>query len=360
MKNKVPIYIVTVLLLTSLSASIIGLVQSNKKQLTSSIASIKPKVTIKYEYYLEDQLQEEMPKKEFVIDTEGNETDKVKYEFIRYTCTNNLTGVFDKENWEFKADKANVDTLCQLYFANTTYRANVTVTNGVAEKDEILVEREGTANFVITPTEGYTYKSVTCSNNKETSWDESTKTLKIDVIMEDVACKVSFEIKELKVELSVTNGEGATSEKKKYGENVQLIVQPHDGFNNPEVKCTNGQVGLFQDNKFIIEKLTDNTSCSVSFKKIQPKTYKLIINSIPETVTITSGSKEQTIEEGKDAKISVKSNENEDLKISCVDSIVPTILEIPDGTITYSFLSVNKDITCDITATPKALPPVTE
>ena len=359
MKYRVPILVVSFLLITCLTASVIGLIHNSKKQLANNVSQIKTKMIIKYEYYLEDALQEEPLKKEFVVDTEGNETDKLKYEFIRYNCTNNLTGVFDVENWEFKPDRKDLNSTCQLYFANTTYKANVTVTNGVAEKDEILVDREGTASFKITPTEGYTYKGVTCSNNKETKWDESTQTLSIDVITEDVACKVSFEIRELKVELTVTNGEGATSEKKKYGENVQLIVQPHDGFNNPEVKCSNGQIGLFNDNKFIIEKLTDNTSCSVSFKKIQPKTYKLTINSIPETATITAGSLEQNIEAGKDAKISIKPGENEELKISCVDATVPTVTQNPDGTITFSFLTISKDITCDITSSPKPQPPVT-
>ena len=358
MKNKFAILTVAGLLLLSLSASVIGFVRSNRTINNPNPTPTKQKVYVKYEYYLEDKQLDQMPEKEFLLDDEGNETTKVKYEFIKYICTNNLSGEFDVENWEFKTNRTNLESTCKLYFSNTAYKANVSVTNGVAEKDELLIDREGSATFKITPAEGYTYKSVTCSNNKETKWDESTKTLTIDVITEDVACKVSFEIMELKVEMTVTNGEGATSEKKKYGESVQLIVTPHDGFNNPEVRCSNDQKGIVQDNKLIIEKLTNNTSCSVIYNKIQPKLYKLKITSIPETVSITSGSQEQNVEAGKDAKISVKPGENDELGITCEDSSLPNITNNPDGTITYAFLNMSKDITCSITATPKVQPPV--
>ena len=108
----------------------------------------------------------------------------------------------------------------------------------------------------------------------------------------------------------------------------------------------------------IIERLTNNTSCSVIYNKIQPKLYKLKITSIPETVSITSGSQEQNVEAGKDAKISVKPGENDELGITCEDSSLPNITNNPDGTITYAFLNMSKDITCSITATPKVQPPV--
>lgn len=359
MKNKVSIMIISALLVMSLTASVIGLVYNNKKS-SKNVEPIKTKVTITYEYYLDNQLQDKMPLKEYLLDKDKNETDKLKYVFDRYTCTNGLNGAFNKDKWIFSVDQTNLDTTCQVYFVNSTYNANVTVANGIAEIDSAVINREGSAEFKITPTEGYVFKNVSCSNNKEAKWDESTKTLSIDVIIEDVACKVTFEISELNVELKVNNGEGETVEKKKYGDTVQLIVTPHDGFSEPYIECSNDQIGVFADNKFTIEKLTNNTTCTISFNKTQPKTYMLKINSLPETTTITSGSLEQNIEAGKDAKITVKPDKNEELKISCVDSIVPSILENPDGTISYTFYSISKDITCDITSTPKAQPPVNE
>lgn len=359
MKNRFAILTVTSLLLLSITASVIGFVRSNRTvDNPKPQTPVKQKVYVKYQYFLEDKEIDKLPEKEYLLDEEGKETTKLKYEFIKYMCTNNLSGEFDKENWEFKTNRTNLESTCKLYFANTAYKANVTVTNGVAEKDELIIDREGTANFKITPAEGYVFKSVTCSNNKEAKWDESTKTLSIDVITEDVACKASFEIMELKVEMSVTNGEGNTTETKKYGESVQLLVQPHDGFNNPSVRCSNDQKAEVKDNKLIIERLTNNTSCSVTFNKIQPKLYKLKITSIPETVTITSGSQEQNVEAGKDAKITVRPGENDELGITCEDSSVPTTTNNPDGTLSYTFLNMSKDITCSITATPKTQPPV--
>ena len=359
MKNRLLIIITCFLLVTCLTAATVGLIRSNKKDQKPK-PPVVPKAVITYEYYLEDVLQEDMPMKEFVLDKDGNETEKPKYEFLKYTCTNDLLGEFDSENWVFNVDSTNVDSTCQLYFANTTYKANITVTNGLAEEEELVVDREGKAEFIITPTEGYTFKEVSCSNNKETKWDESTKTLSIDVITEDVACKVTFDVMELEVITSVNNGEGSTTEKKKYGDKVELLIQPHEGFDNPIIKCSNDQEARFENNKLVIDKLTNSTHCAVEFLKIQPKLYKLTINSLPETATITSGSMEQNIEAGKDAKITIKPGENEELKITCSESIIPNTTNNLEGTVTYSFLSISRDISCDITSTPKAEPPVQE
>jgi len=366
MKYKTWIIILTILFVLSAACAITGYIYS-KKEINDPIKNNENIEKITYEYYLEDVLQESIPlnQRSLTIEDDNllppdenitqNEENNIEeqieddYAFSKYVCTNNLTGKFDTENWKFIPDQ-NIESTCKLYFVKTHYEVAFTVINGVVDEENTLqVEREKDGIFKVIPNEGYHNPTIECANNKTAIWDESTNTISISAIMSDVACKINFNVKELKMNVVVKNGIGTTTELAKYGDTVSAIIEPNDGYENPKITCTNNQEAIYENNKITISKITDSTDCNVAFNKIPIAQYILkIINPTEfENINIISGSNEQTIASGKDGKIILKSTDGTIPKLTC-GNIIGDATTNEDGSVTYTFLNVTSDITCQI------------
>ena len=344
--NKKPILmVVVVLLIISTICGTYGLMLSKKHLAGTPLPEIiKPKAS--FEYYLDEELVSIMPSK---TDEEEN-----TYAFSNYVCENNMTLSFDEENWTYSVQNES-NGVCKLYFIKTNYIVELTVTNGLVNGEEASytanVQKDSDEQFNIIPNEGYEFDgNITCSNEKEALFDVSTNMLTINSITENVACKIDFNKKQLKLEVVVKNGTGSTTEDKEYGESVSAIVQPKDGYEKPKITCTNKQEYTYEDNKLTIAKLTNNTVCTVTFKKTPAVMYNLIIKTLPEQVVITYGNKKQTIEAGKDGKFTLKADEGYSIILDC-DGVKPSSeKQEPDGATTYTFLGMRKNITCNVSA----------
>ena len=359
MKNKFGIVVTSILFLASSAAAATGYMYSKEGNVDKTANNDNNKNTITYEYYLDDVKQNEMPQKEELLDEFGNPTGINKYMFSRFSCTNNVSGAFDDINWEFTPESEK-ESVCSLYFVNSQYTVTVDARGGsVTTTNPSVVQRGADVEFKITPDEGYEYtgNEVVCSNNKTAIWDESTNTLSINGVTEDMACTISFSIKELRVDVTVKNGTGNTTENTSYGGNISAIVEPSDGYEKPTVTCTNNQEGKVENNKLVIDKLTDNTSCTVSFAKVTPKNYKVSLTDIPEEVTVTTA-KEFTIASGGTVTFTLKASDGYVVSgISCTPQVVPETTNNADGTVSYKFLSVTQDISCKVTSSEKATEP---
>lgn len=348
MKSKGLKIILIILILLTGSAGGIGYVQS-KKQNANNPNEEKNKIT--YEYYLEDELQETMPVNT-PNTTDENGTIVVSeptYQFSRFTCTDDLTGDFDVDNWKF-IPKENKTSTCKLYFVKTNYTITLTITNGIEdENNPKTIQREKDGKFIIKPNEGYVYKAAVCSDNKEGSWDESTNTFTLNAIMKDITCKIDFEIKNLQADITVVNGKGNTTENANYGESISAIVQPNSGYEKAKIECTNNQSGTFTSNKFTIPKLTDNTKCTITFEKAPVVKHTLKINIADSTkYSISSGSESMPVDNGNDGVFSIKSIDGSKPTLSCGDINPSRIDNIDSNTYKYTFLNMTKDITCNI------------
>ncbi|NLC48552.1 MAG: hypothetical protein GX758_04255 [Tenericutes bacterium] len=350
MKNKGIFIITLILFVVTLSCGVVGYYE-NKKSNNGKNGDDITEEKITYKYYLEDIEQEEMPLNNKSVNDEGIETVETLYIFSRFVCTNDVTGDFNIDTWEFvpSEEKASV---CSLYFVNSQYEVTLTVTNGEASADNLkFIEREKNGSFVIIPEIGYEFESSTCSNEKQTEWNPVTNTLSINTIMSDVACKVVFKIKTLKMDVTVTNGDGNATETAEYGQSVEAIVTPKTGYELESVNCTNNQKAVLENGKLTIEKLTENTACTVKFKKtVVAFTLKV---SFPTQLDTIGGSTTQKINSGSTGTFTIKSNTPGISvgNISCEDSVTPSkIEENTDGSVKYTFLNITKNITCHVTA----------
>ncbi len=349
MKRKGTLIVLVILFLISAGCAGIGFYYSKNKP----VEPIKPpepeKGKVVYIYYLEDEKVNEIPKNT-AVDEEGNEVVTDTYTFSRFACTNDLTGTFDEEKWEFIPSDENIDSTCNLYFVHSKYSVTLTVVNGMPdENNPEYIVREENGSFKIIPDEGYEYKDSLCSDDKEVTWDEKTKSLLINAITKDIMCKVNFSIKTLSAKITVVNGTGNTTSEVKYGESVTAVVEANDGYEKPKVECTNKQTAIFENNKITIEKLTDNTECKITFTSVPVTRYTLKVE-LPSQVTVISGSTSQEIETGKDGTFTLQTDENYTSTINCGGVSPSTVDEINSTTKKYTFLAITKDITCKVTA----------
>ena len=364
MKRKGIKIVLAILLVITTSCGIVGYLQS-KKIASKPNDDIKnePTAQIIYEYYLEEQLVDKSlfdlpittPSDETAQPTETRDT---LYEFAKFSCTNEITGEFDKTKWEFVPTVLK-DGTCKLYFVKSKYEITLEAGSNaiVSEENPKYIAREQDGTFIITPNEGYKFESALCSDNKEVTWQEENNSLLIKAVTDDIACKLVFNIKNLQADINVVHGEGATTEEVKYGEAFSAIVAPSNGYDNPEIQCSNNQTAKYENNKITIEKLTADTKCTVTFVEKPLEKFNLTVK-LPEdnTVTIITGTTEQKVESGKSATFTLKPNEGYKTTINC-GSIQPSNQEsVGDGSIKYTFLNITKDITCTVTSTLEQQP----
>ena len=350
MKKKGILLLLIVLFIISIIGAGIGFYY-NKHRTNKPVTQPEPeKGKVVYVYYLEEEKVSDMPKNE-MIDEEGNTIKTDTYSFSRFACTNDLSGSFDENKWEFLPNESDKDSTCNLYFVHTKYSVTLTIVNGIQdENNPEYVKREENGVFKITPDEGYEYKDSVCSDDKEVTWDEKTNSLLINAVTKDVMCKVNFSIKNLTAKFTVINGTGNTSSDVKYGESVNAVIEANDGYENPKIECTNKQTALFENNKITIEKLTNNTECKITFVAVPVTKYTLKVE-LPSQVTVVVGSTSQDIESGKDGTFTLQTDEDYTSTINCGDVNPSKIDDINNTTRKYTFLSIKDNISCKVTAT---------
>lgn len=349
MKNKGLLIVFILLFVISSACAGIGYYEHTKKDKNKPTPDTPVTEKITYKYYLEDTEVQEMPTNEKILDDLGNETDKYKYKFSKFQCEDTtVTGQFNEDTWSF-VPNTEKNTTCNLYFVNSTYEVTLTVTNGTAnENNPKYIEREKDGEFVIIPAEGYKFESTQCSDDKTATWNDETNTLTINAIMKSVACKVVFAIKELKMDVTVVNGKGTTTETAKYGESVSAIVEASEGYQDPTLECTNNQKAEFKDNKITISKITDNTKCTLTFKAKPVVNYSIKIDTLPDTISVIKGSTDNKVEEGKTGTFMLKGIDGVKPEIKC--SVEPSKVDKTTEGYLYTFLNVTKNITCSVTA----------
>ena len=284
------------------------------------------------------------------VDTKPiNPEDEILYvhDDDKLTCTNNVVAIWDNDLWDIKIPNPETDTTCSIYFTSTTAEVEFNITNGALENANIennnVVKTKKNEDLIqkINPTEGYKFASVKCTNDEETSWNSTTNELTIKNIQSDTKCEVIFSISTFELKLLVSNGNGATTKTYDFESPVVLNVIPNNGYNSPEVSCTNGQTGTWNNNEFKIEKLTSDTSCSIQFKKLDYTVTVVVaggeISERSKRVEYDSNAS-FTISPYSGYSVSVQSN-------SCPNNTVTA----KDGKVLLTLNNVKSDITCDIT-----------
>ena len=350
--NKKTVLIVIIsLMVICLLCGTIGLLES-KKSPEDKNTTKKEEYKAAYKYYIDGEEVLEMPELEDTTepnpDFEGSETTLPKYKFERYTCTNEVTGEFDEEKWEFVPDLTN-NTTCRLYFLRTTHEVTIKVSNGklpnntLEEKINVELEKDNTIN--ITPNDGYKFEGITCTNETIGEYKEDTKDLKISNVTKDSTCTITFTISDFTAEISVQNGNATENRKSaNYGSNIQFEVTPSENYAFNKVTCTNNQKASYADNKITIQGITNNTVCTVEFRPVKLQVKLNVING-----TVTSKENPISVSERSSAIFDIKADDGFVLTgadTKCTNS-AGTRFEVTGNM--FAVYNVTKDMECTVT-----------
>lgn len=342
-----------ILLIISLVCTLLGFIYKNKKPAEKPVP-VNPLKDITMKFYLEEVESETMPENKLIVNEENGEQELEKvYKYDHYECTNNIKLIFDESNWTYTIEKGEATSgECELYFNKSNYEVSFTVIDGYEnENNPKTVERFKDGKFTIYPNDGYEYSTSQCSNDKKAEYDSSKNILTLSAVNSDIACKVTFVKKKLTYKLTVKEGNGATKGEQYFGEEVSLVVTPKNGYEfvDGNIKCTNDQTATFENNNFVITKLTKNTECTISFTKAAITKYTIKISNPDEfeNISITEGNANQVIQEGSTGSITLTSSDGTEPKLKC-DTQVPEASEFVNNNKTFTWMDVTKNITCKI------------
>ena len=356
--RKSMIIILSILIATCTVLGIVGFLESKKV----SEPSDKPKeYEIEYKYYLDGVEVNEMP-----VNEKTNEEDNIEnetgentndeteitemYSFENYNCTNNVKGVWDNELWEFSVPEKNSDATCVLYFVSNYFDVDIKVNNGVVNELDALqdrkVKRGESITYNITPTEGYNFEKVECTNDANAEWNEESSTLTVNNVTKDTVCEVTYSIGEYTIKFTANNGSISEETKTaKYGDTITTIIKPGSDYIYNQVSCSDGQTASYDPstNTLTVTNVSKNSTCTVDFRSNKYTVTLKIVNGTPieDTKTVEAGN-----------RVSFTFNNNEGYtttnpKIECDNGLKGTV----SGSL-FTIDNVSANGTCTLTFNP--------
>ena len=234
--RKLMIVIISILIVACTALGIVGYLESKKEKDPSDN---EKDYKIEYKYYLDGVEVSEMP----VNEKDENSTDEnednndinneeetlAMYSFEKYDCTNNVKGIWDNDLWQFSVPEKNSDATCVLYFVSNYFEVEIKANNGVVNELEALkdrkVKRGESITYNITPTEGYNFEKVECTNNATAEWNEENSTLTVSNVTKNSVCEVTYSIGEYTIKFTANNGSISEETKTaKHGDTITTVI----------------------------------------------------------------------------------------------------------------------------------------
>lgn len=114
--------------------------------------------------------------------------------------------------------------------------------------------------------EGYQFEEYKCTNGVTGKWSEKKWEFKTKGDTSST-CKLYFVDREYEVEMIAPEGitiSGDTLLKVKKEENAEFVIAVKEGISIKEVECTNDQTTKLEDGKITVEKVTNDTQCTIA------------------------------------------------------------------------------------------------
>ncbi len=202
------------------------------------------------------------------------------------------------------------------------------------------VNEGSSATISFSPDDGYRIKSVLVNNSDVTSYIWSNK-YTITSISKNTTVEVEFEA--VGYTLSITsagngsasyNGTTIRSKTSSFtvneGASATITFTPDKGYQIKSVKVNNSAVSV-SNNQYTVKNITSNTTVSVEFEVIPPKTYTLSItasgngSATYNSTTIRSKTSSFTVNEGTSAVISFSPDSGNRIKSVKVNNAAVTV-----------------------------------
>ena len=354
--KKIIAIIIGIMFVICLALGVLGFLKSKK---TDKEPEKPITYQVTYKYYLNDVEVARMPENPTLItpaeeaSSSVQETDfKKLYAFNTATCTNNVTYTWNDSTWTFTPSNT-ADSTCSLYFVTTYNKVKIEVTNAtITSSAETDIDRGKDAVIKIKPNEGYSFKESICTADQKAEWDKDANELLIRNVINETSCNVYFEISKFNVEIEVNMGSGTTKFESEYGKKIESKITPAEGYGSPTITCSNDQDGTWASDLFTIEKLTNETKCVVTFKKLQSKQEYTVSLDLMEKGTLLSGTNPTKVVAEGSVSWNVRANENYTVSdVTCDSGSGSVNPSENDYIITVS--GITKDTECSVLYIPK-------
>ena len=196
------------------------------------------------------------------------------------------------------------------------YIINTSVTNGSTTTPTKIVDVGNSTSITVTPSTGYKYKSVSCTN-ATASYNTGNNTLTLTNITDDVSCTVTNEIITYTVGVKSSTGgtvSGSSSKTVNYNGSTTFTVTPNIGYQYSSVSCPSGITGSYNtsNNTLTVSSVKASGTCTVNFTK---KTYTVRVSVTNGTSSPTS----RTVSHGSSTTFTVTPNSGYEYEsLSCV------------------------------------------
>ena len=230
------------------------------------------------------------------------------------------------------------------------YIINTSVISGSTTNPTKIVDVGNSTNITVTPSTGYKYKSISCTN-ADASYNTGNNTLTLTNIIDDVSCTVTNEIITYNVGVTASTGgtvSGSSSKTVNYNGSTTFTVIPSTGYQYSSVSCPSGITGSYSTstNTLTVSGVKASGTCKVNFTAI---TYT--VTAAASTGGTVSGSSSKTVNYNGSTTFTVTPNTGYQYSsVSCPSGITGSY-NTSNNTLTVS--SVKASGTCTVNFTPK-------
>ena len=204
-------------------------------------------------------------------------TPSTGYKYKSISCTN-AEASYNTGNNTLTLTNIIDDVSCTVTNEIITYNVGVTASTGgtVSGSSSKTVNYNGSTTFIVIPSTGYKYSSVSCPSGITGSYSTSTNTLTVSSVKASGTCTVNFTPKTYTVTVSVTNGiSSPTSRIVIHGSSTTFTVTPNSGYEYESLSCTGGSYN--QNTKVLtVSNVTSAITCTIKFKKSLPPASEYI------------------------------------------------------------------------------------
>ena len=163
-------------------------------------------------------------------------TPNVGYTYDSVSCSNGTNVTYSKTTNKLEVKNVTSNTSCTINFKERDdMKLTITATHGKVSPATVRGAYKASVSSSVTPSNGYQYKSHSCTNGLSATYDESSGTLTVKSMTDDGSCKVIFEERTYQMTIKVAGVEKKFNAK--YNQKTDFTIEANRKF--AKLRCNN-------------------------------------------------------------------------------------------------------------------------
>lgn len=163
-------------------------------------------------------------------------TPNIGYTYDSVSCGNGASVTYSKSSKRLDVKNVTKNMSCTINFKERDdMKLTVTASHGKVSPATVKGAFKSSVSSKVTPSNGYQYKSHSCTNGLSATYDEGTGTLTVKSLIDDGSCKVIFEEKTFQMTIKVSGVEKKFNAK--YNQKTDFTIESNRTYK--KLKCNN-------------------------------------------------------------------------------------------------------------------------